>query len=63
MQIIRYNFIILKHIYSDQFTISEDIDAESPTIIIWGQSVYTKRQKTLITATLTKIIKIKGEGQ
>ena len=36
MQIISYNFIILKHNYSDQFTISKDIDAESPIIIFRG---------------------------
>ena len=35
-----YNFIILKHnyIHVDHFTLSKDIDAESPIIIfVWGE--------------------------
>ena len=41
MQISSYNFIIRKpKAYSDQFTIAKDIDAESPIIILGGQSVH-----------------------
>ena len=45
MQIFSNKFLILEHNYSDQFTISKDIDAESPIIIVCflfgggGQSV------------------------
>ena len=38
MQIISYNFSILKHIQIN----SKDIDVESPIIIIWGDNLYNK---------------------